>query len=435
MAKKKGFKYRGRERTAESVHRASKASNSTFDSILVGEGLQFYKPREGENNIRLLPPTWSDLDKWGDGWHIDAYVHYNIGLDNSAYLCLEKMTGEPCPICEAKNETKDETERKAFQISRRALVWLIDRDNEKAGPQAWIMPLSLFREINTRCIDKKTGKPILIDDPDEGYDVSFVKEGKEIKTKYLGIEIARDSTPLSSKSSKQDQWLEYIQENPLTDMLNFYDSEHISKVLTGQISAKTKSGDDDDEDEKPSRRRRSRTSEDEEKADSRATRRNKRNVSRDDDDDDEEEEIDVEDDEDEEEDEKPSRSNKKSKSRNDDDDDEDDDDDDEDEDEEDEKPAKGKGKGKARDDDEDDDDDDEDEEEDEDDDPPSKRRASKGKSRDDDEDDDDDEDEDEDEDDDEDEEDDDEPKGKKGRDSAAKRAKDKLSKLKNKKRK
>jgi len=136
MAKKKGFKYRGRERTAESVQKASRAANNTFDSILAGEGLQFYKPREGENNIRLLPPTWDDLDKWGDGWHIDIYIHYNIGVDSSSYLCPEKLASKHCPICEARNETKDDDERDAFTVNRRALVWLSDLDHEEAGRQS-----------------------------------------------------------------------------------------------------------------------------------------------------------------------------------------------------------------------------------------------------------------------------------------------------------
>ena len=66
-SKKKGFVYRGKNRSIESVTKASKAFANQFDRYLEGEDLHIFKPRDGENNIRILPPTWDDMDKWGDG--------------------------------------------------------------------------------------------------------------------------------------------------------------------------------------------------------------------------------------------------------------------------------------------------------------------------------------------------------------------------------
>lgn len=428
MAKtKKRFVNRAKNRSTETVVKASKASGSSFDSYLK-DGTQFYKPRDGENNIRILPVSWDDMDKWGDSWAIMVDIHYGVGADNSAYLCSEKMNGEPCAVCEARSGTDDEEERNQLRANRRALCYVIDRDNEKAGVQVWAMPLTLYREINTRSIDRKTKEAILIDDQDEGYDVTFVKEGTGTRVKYAGVEIARDPTPLSDDDRKADAWLEAIENSPLPDLLNFFEHDHIEKVLKGQVVRKK--DDADDEDVKPSRRRRGSVDEDE-----KPSRRAKAKSRDDDEDDDEDEELDVDDDEDDEEDEKPARGRGRGKSKakpRDDDEDEDDDDadDDEDEDEdEDEKPARHR-RSKSRyadDEDEDDDDDEDDDEDEEDDDPPSKRRASKSKSksRDDDEDEDDDED-----DDDDDDEDDEKPAKK-----ASSRAKAKLEKLKSRRKK
>jgi hypothetical protein len=446
----RSFEYRGRSRTVESIAKASKASSGSFDSY-IEQGVQFFKAKDGDNNIRIMPLTWDDLDKWGDGWAIYIDVHYGIGADNSAYLCLEKMKGEDCPICAARADTKDEDEQNALRINRRALCWVIDRDNEKAGPQAWAMPLTLFREINNRSVNKSDNTPMYIDDPDEGYDVAFVKEGKELRTKYVSVEVSRDVSALSDNSKRQARWLALITETPLPEILQYYDEEHLEKVLHGKAARKKKGDDDDDgeddeEDEAPKKRgkgavkrQRMVADEDDEEADERATRSNKKRVTRDEDDDEEEadEEADADDEE-----EKPTKRRAKGKAKaKDDDEEEADEEADADDEEEITRPTRRPAKGKARRSHEDDDDDGSEEdddteqegEDDEEKEAPSKRgskvKPKRGKAKADD-----DEDEEVDADDEEevdpDEEEDDEPKGK----SASNRAKAKLAAMKNRRR-
>lgn len=255
MAKdKKGFVYRGRERTVESVTRKSKQGSGLYDSYL-SQDITTFKAKEGENTVRIMPPTWEDVEKWGDGWEITVFLHFNIGPDNGTYLCLDKMSQQRCPCCEARARALDDDERDALRPSSRQLAWVIDRDNEKAGPQVWSLPVSLFRDINARSIDKKTNTPILIDDPEDGYDLAFNREGSGLKTKYVSTEVLRDPCPLHDKEDLQDRWIEYIEANPLPDLLHFYDYEHIQKVLSGR--ATKKAGDDEAEEpsSRPSRRR------------------------------------------------------------------------------------------------------------------------------------------------------------------------------------
>ena len=56
----------------------------------------FFKPKEGKNTIRILPP-WSS-----EGiWYKEATMHYSLvnkeGKDR-VYPCLQ-MFGEDCPVC------------------------------------------------------------------------------------------------------------------------------------------------------------------------------------------------------------------------------------------------------------------------------------------------------------------------------------------------
>ena len=236
MAKTR-FVYRGGDRTVESVVRKSKQAGSLYDSYLSSE-VQFFKVKEGESTVRILPPTWEDTEKWGDGWEVGVYLHYNVGPDNGAYLCLDKMKGESCPVCEARRQTNDEDEADQLKPSYRTLCWVIDRDNEKAGPMVWSMPITLFKDINARSVDKKTNTPILIDDPEEGYDVVFSRAGTDKKTKYSAVEVLREPTPLHDDEKLQQRWLDYVTEHPLPDVLTFFDAEHIEKVLFGKAERK-----------------------------------------------------------------------------------------------------------------------------------------------------------------------------------------------------
>jgi hypothetical protein len=249
-SKAKPFVYRGATRTAEDITRRTKMSSGAYDSTVL-EGFTIFKPKEGENTIRILPLTWEDTDKYGTSWEIMVYVHNNIGPDKGQFLCLDKMKGEPCPICEARRSAVDDEERYALSPNMRAMCWLIDRDAENAGPQWWQMPIKkIFKVVNSRSIDKKTGAPILIDDPEEGYDLAFTREGTGLKTDYTGVEVFRDPTPVHEDQKTQDRWLAYIMENPLPDILNFQEADYIEKVLSGRVSKK-QADEDEGDDPKP----------------------------------------------------------------------------------------------------------------------------------------------------------------------------------------
>lgn len=267
------FKYMGRERTADDIKRRRTEAMSSYDSF-VQPNFTMYKAKEGENNIRILPRSWAKKDmveRWGKAWDISIWVHYNVGPDRASYLCLDKMQGEQCPVCEARLKTDDPDEQRELAPRKRSLCWLIDRDKEKTGPQWWVMPVGIFDEIGTRSVDKKTGEGIYIDDPNEGFDVSFYRKGTgKTSTNYSGVEIMRDPSPLCENAKLQDRWLAFIEENPLPEILNFYDAEHIEKVLYGTVDRRQR--DDDDEDERRPSRRASRSDDDDEPKSSRRSR-------------------------------------------------------------------------------------------------------------------------------------------------------------------
>lgn len=227
------FEYRGRDDS--DVKRRSTQGANDFDKILK-DGIKMWKCNDGDNRIRILPPTWSGAKHFG----LDVYVHYGVGPDRQSYLCLQKMKGEADPIAEEREiarRDEDEKYAKELEAKHRVLVYIIDRDNEKEGVQAWAMPSGLDRDIVKISIDKSSGEVLPIDHPDEGYDVTFEKNGKGINTKYEGVSIARRSSPLG-----KSEWMDFAVDNPLPDQLNYFDYDHIAKVFNGGGGGGSSSG-------------------------------------------------------------------------------------------------------------------------------------------------------------------------------------------------
>lgn len=308
----KGFTYT--PRSAADVKARAEQKGGRFDSI-TKSGADTFRCKEGDNLIRFLPPTWKSKN---NHYGHDVWVHNNVGADNSTYLCLQKMKNEDCPICDAyrsAQEAGEEEDAKALKPSQKVVSWIIDRDADQPIPKLFVTGWSLDRDINSLCHNRRTGKVLLIEHPDDGYDLTIKRTGTGLMTKYHGIAIERDSSPIHEDEKIQEQIMHYIEQNPVPSMLNYFDAEYLEKVLAG---AKSKSEDEDEDDE-------------DEDEDERPSKKKKKPSKRRDDDDDDG-------DEDEDEDERPKKKKKPSK----DDDEEDEEDDDEDEDDEDERPSKKK---------------------------------------------------------------------------------------------
>jgi gp32 DNA binding protein like len=251
------FKYAGR--TAEDVSRAAKESSSRYDKYLDCDA-PWFKPHDGENQIRIIPwvsgnhPDFDKLvEKYGRKIGINIVTHGRVGVDKGTYLCLDKTLGEPCPICDVWREESVED----LKPSDRMLVWLIDRKAEKTGPQLWSMPLGTSKDINAasqvRGKGGADGEVLLIDDPNEGYDLFFDREGVKDRTRYVRFETDRDPSPLHDKQERQDQWLDYVTDNCLPDLLKTYEPDYLEKVLSGQVS-KRENDDGDGDNDRSSRR-------------------------------------------------------------------------------------------------------------------------------------------------------------------------------------
>ena len=238
MAKSaRSFQYT--RRSVDDIKERANARGGGYDDYIKPQ-YKKYKVRDGKNLIRVLPPTWENARHYG----YDVYINYGIGADNQAYLSLSKMKNEKDPLAEARREAEQEGNEKvakALKPNQRILIWVIDRQDEAEGPQLWAAPFTFDKALANISMDEDTKEITLIDDPSDGCDVRFYKEGTGLLTKYDASKMKLIAAPLSEDEKQENEWLDFITVNPLPDVLNFYDYDHISSVFNGNVRT-----DDDD---------------------------------------------------------------------------------------------------------------------------------------------------------------------------------------------
>ena len=75
----------------------------------------FYKPKEGVNRIDIVPYRVKTdkhpqgIERGGTDHILDLWVHRYVGPSKSTYVCLAKMFGKACPICEELDEELKDT--------------------------------------------------------------------------------------------------------------------------------------------------------------------------------------------------------------------------------------------------------------------------------------------------------------------------------------
>lgn len=252
MAKQEQRGFRYEKRSKDTLKERANMKGGNFDTYIKPKFKQ-WKPKEGKNRIRILPPTWTGAKHYG----LDIYVNFNIGADNQSYLSLSKHERGADPLVEARREAQHEGDKqltKALQPSQRILYWIIDRNDEDEGPLLWAAPFTFDKSLSNLCIDEDTKEVIFIDDPIKGRDVRFYREGTGLKTSYdpSKMKILPESTVHEDEGQEQD-WLDFVADNPLPDCLQFYEYNHIKAVFDGQAGRT-----EDDDDDKPARKRASR---------------------------------------------------------------------------------------------------------------------------------------------------------------------------------
>lgn len=200
MAKKRKTsrdKFRkGRKRAEARAKKAAEDATSKGSSYILNQGKSFWKPtvkkitKLGLDLVPFLVPSdgavkvwnvkgkqWTELDKDEVAYKLDIFVHYGIGPDDRAFICPKSMSGDPCPICETREEfTKGSDEFKALSPKHRVLYNVYDPMDDDEGVQLFECSYYNFEEdlLVASETEDEAGGDINFFDPDEGYRLRFL---------------------------------------------------------------------------------------------------------------------------------------------------------------------------------------------------------------------------------------------------------------------
>jgi hypothetical protein len=236
------------------VKRQSERQGGRFDRI-VKDGFDVFRPKVGDNQIRVLPATWDDHDDYA----FIVWVHRRVGPDNSTYLCPRKMLNKKCPICEesqAARKAGEADEAKALDVGEQMLCWVIDRDDESKSPKPQIYQMSapFYKDVNALCYDNRTGSAMFIDNPDEGHDLRIKRTGAGLKTRYLPS-ISPNKSAVAKREEVQEEILDFIAENPVPSVLKYYSYDYLAKIIAGTNESKDEDIDEDEDEKRPAKRK------------------------------------------------------------------------------------------------------------------------------------------------------------------------------------
>lgn len=221
-------KFQYQRRSEDQWRKRAEQRGGDFLSV-VDSSIPTYTPKKGSNWLRILPPTWENPENYG----YDIYVHYGVGPDEGSVACLDHLGLEDkCPLCITRARLAFEGNEEVasrMKPARRVAMYVIDRNRENEGPKIWLCPWTIERDIQKISKDQASGQILAIDDPYEGYDITFDREGEGMKVRYTGIAIAR------RPSSVPESALEFIVAHPVPDTFNYLTAAEINEITSGAV--------------------------------------------------------------------------------------------------------------------------------------------------------------------------------------------------------
>lgn len=128
----------------------------------------FWKPQDGENNIRIVPTPDGDPFK-------EFFFHYNVA--QGGFLCPKHNFGDDCPVCNFANklwnEGTDESKKMAKDLFKKQRFFspVLVRGEESEGVRIWGYGKMAYEKLLTIVLDPDYGD---VTDPETGNDLKIM---------------------------------------------------------------------------------------------------------------------------------------------------------------------------------------------------------------------------------------------------------------------
>ena len=128
----------------------------------------FWKPQDGESNIRIVPTPDGDPFK-------EFFFHYNVA--QGGFLCPKHNFGDDCPVCNFANklwnEGTDDSKRMAKDLFKKQRFFspVLVRGEESEGVRIWGYGKMAYEKLLTIVLDPDYGD---VTDPETGNDLKIM---------------------------------------------------------------------------------------------------------------------------------------------------------------------------------------------------------------------------------------------------------------------
>lgn len=157
----------------------------------LGGNEKYWKPKSGENIIRILPSTLPDGNF---AYEVRQHYGFRLGNEKRAFPCLLALDQDTCPACQLIAAYEDETDDdvrdalKKLNPSRQYMMNIIDRSDTNPRVKMYFATPGAMKEITAIIADSDYGD---ITDPDDGRDVKIKKTGDGPETRYKALARAK----------------------------------------------------------------------------------------------------------------------------------------------------------------------------------------------------------------------------------------------------
>ena len=174
--------------------------------------------KDGENNIRILPPSLEYLADNIDYISVEYLMHFNIGIEGNktAEICPKTFSkAARCPICEAVaklyklNTAEDKVLASQIRAKKRHLFNIIDMNDKEKGIQILEVGPKIYEYLVVFITNPKWGDLL---DLDKGRDITIFKtNAKESATGYADYSVSPDPSVSSIRADLPKNFKEAIQ--------------------------------------------------------------------------------------------------------------------------------------------------------------------------------------------------------------------------------
>ncbi len=183
-----------------------------------------FRPRDGENFIRIVPPL--EDDSLAGAWGVDLITHY---IEGHGWMLSPKSldANEHDPVDDLIRELRkiDPELEDMVKTSRKTVMHLLDfnADERDGVLKLWGAPPTLVDDFVKAAKDKRSGRTHSLEDPDNGLPISFDKTGTGLQTRYAAVQLERDPFPLADYILDEIEYFE--------DVLKVDSPEEMQKII------------------------------------------------------------------------------------------------------------------------------------------------------------------------------------------------------------